>query len=146
MGRKVRCRVNVSCDSELLLFFSAPVVLLTPPHVLHLHNSIQPFPYSPLLKLLVFITFFIFSRSFSILYSPSTSLFPFSCTLLFSPPCSPPLSLRPPSRLSIRQYFSSQQIASLLYCCTKLTVCLSSPWALNTLNQRLKEIDILPPR
>lgn len=48
--------------------------------------------------------------------------------------------------LSIYQYFSLKQITSLLYCRTKLTVCLSSPWALKTLNQCLKETDILPLR
>lgn len=129
--------------SLLLLFSSAPLA----PTLHHLTSSllISPFIFllfPPLLNPQVFIS----SHSSLILFHP-LSTNPFPRCLLFSPPLRPLCSSVSPScRLSIHQYFSSRQIASLLYCCAELTVCLSSPWALNTLNQRLKEIDILPLR
>lgn len=116
-----------------------------------LHFS-QPYPafshlsfsFLPFIKGACIYLSFIYSHSF--FEPPSSSAAPLPvASSLNTPSSSCRLSILP-SCLSIHQYCSSLQIASLLYCCAKLTVCLSSPRALNTLNQRLKEIDTLPLR
>lgn len=131
--------------SLLPLFISAPFSSSsTSPHLLPPHNSILFSPFFSSVKSTCIHLFSFLPHSFPTLFLPPTLS---SRCLFFSPPplLSAPLSLHP-RRLSIHQYFSSRQIASLLYCCAELTVCLSPPWALNTLNQRLKEIDTLPVR
>lgn len=126
------------CASILLapssLHFSQPY-----PDFSHLSFSFLPFIKGACIHLS-----FIYSHSF--FESPSSSATPLPVASSLNTPFSSCRLSILPSCPSIHQYCSSLQIASLLYCCAKLTVCLSSPRALNTLNQRLKEIDTLPPR
>lgn len=123
-------RTSEACISVMMLLTPSPTTsslllqffLFPSSHLLHPHNSVHPFPFSLLLKLLVLIC----SPSTHILFSIHPHALPFLSLLPpFLPPPPHPVSLRPPLpslHSSVLQLLTDSIVALLLRGADSLSV------------------------